>query len=378
MQKLFLSSGVLLILLPSCFAQDAQPQPAPDDVVLQFKTDRDIHEFHIGELIPIKYAYSAKTAGRYLLVDESSQLEGGHPLSISCSPHAEPVAPHPPSSDNLIFDQMLMASCGGAGFGGGVGGGCVDCKGGFPLTPIPVSFGVLPMNNYVRFHNAGTYTCQASSADITTAPRDEKFQPALLAKSNPIVLTILDDPAWAHSAALSYGDAYAKQCRGDDVAQHRFLQCSDLAQRITYLDTADALATEVKLFDGANHGWDNGFWEAIQHSSEPEIALRLMETRMQEPDFEVSSEIVEWLAISDLRLTSSNAFQEGAPAEQHETALESLRKYVRLLGSSLSRKDQTVLLKSLKVYWSFAEQKYCERETLIPTDERNQVVQFLQ
>ena len=84
MQRLVLSTGVLLVLVPSCFAQDAQPLPAPDDVVLQFEIDRDIHEFHIGELIPIKYAYSAKTSGRYFLVDQSSKLEGGHPITISC------------------------------------------------------------------------------------------------------------------------------------------------------------------------------------------------------------------------------------------------------------------------------------------------------
>jgi hypothetical protein len=234
------------------------------------------------------------------------------------------------------------------------------------------------MNKYVRLRTAGTYTCQASSADITTAPLDEKSQPALLAKSNPIVLTIDNDPAWAHSATIAYGDAYGKVCRGDDVVQHRFLQCSDLAQRITYLDTADSLATEVKLLDGMYHGWDNGFWEAVQHSSQPESAIRLMESRLQEPGFQVSRAVIEWLAVSNLRLTSPDAFQGGVPAQYHEQAIEALRKYVRLLGNSLSRKDQSVMLESLKTYWAFAEQKYCEREALIPTDERNQVLQFLQ
>ena len=378
MQRLILSTGVLLVVVPSCFAQDAQPLPAPDDVVLQFEIDRDIHEFHIGELIPIKYAYSAKESGRYFLVGQSSKLERGHPLKISCSPQAEPVAPHSPSSDNLTFNQMLMAPCGGAGFGGEIGGACADCGGGFPLTPTPLSFGVLPMNKYVRFHNGGTYNCHASSADITTEPLDETFRPALLVRSTPIVLTIVDDPVWARSAAIAYADAYRKACRGDDVAQHHFLQCSDLAQRITYLDTADALATEAKLLDGVNRGWDNGFWEAIRHSSQPESALNLMESRLQDPDFQLSREIIEWLAISDLRRTSPEAFQGGTPAQYHEEAVEALRKYVRLLGSSLSRKEQAVLPESLKAYRAFAEQKYCEGETLIPEYERNRVLQVLQ
>ena len=272
---------------------------------------------------------------------------------------------------------MLMAPCGWAGLGGSVGG-CVDCNGAFPLTPRPLGFGRVPLNMYVRFRTAGTYTCQASSADITTAPPNENRQAALLVKSNPIVLTIVNDMVWAHSAALSYGDAYGKMCRGDDVPGFPFLQCSEMAQRITFLDTAESLATEVKLLDGMSHGWDNGFWESIQHSSQPESALHLMESRMQDPDFQVSKEVIEWLAVSDLRLISPEAFKVGSLAQHHEQAVEVLRKYVRLLGSSLSRKDRTVLSESLKTYWAFAEQKYCEGETLVPTDERNQVLAFLQ
>jgi hypothetical protein len=40
-----------------------------------------------------------------------------------------------------------------------------------------------------------------------------------------------------------------------------------VARRITYPDNGDSLATEVMWFDGGNHGWDNGFWDVIQRSS---------------------------------------------------------------------------------------------------------------
>lgn len=205
-------------------------------------------------------------------------------------------------------------------------------------------------------------------------PRDEKIRPALLVKSNPILLTIVNDPGWAHSAALAYAGAYEKLCRGDDAAEHRFLQCSDVARRITYLDTADSLATEVKRFDGRNHGWENGFWDAIQHSSQPEEALRLMAARIQEPDSEVSTSVLEWLASSELRLEAPSAFQGGPPATYHTQALEKLRKYVRLLGGSLSQKIPNVLGESVKTYRIFAEQEYCEPESLISRDEQNQAL----
>jgi hypothetical protein len=159
---------------------------------------------------------------------------------------------------------MLNAPCGG--IGGGLGSGCGDCDAEYPLTETALSFGVVPLNTHVTFRTPGTYTCEASSAVITTASRDEKIRPALLVNSNPVSLTIVNDPGWAHSAALAYAyaDAYEKLCRGDEVAEHHFLQCSDVARRITYLDTADSLAVEVKFFDGRNHGWENGFWDAIQ------------------------------------------------------------------------------------------------------------------
>jgi hypothetical protein len=230
------------------------------------------------------------------------------------------------------------------------------------------------MNEYVRFCSAGTYTCQASTAQVTSTARNEEIRPALLVKSTPIILTIVDDPGWAHSAAFANASAYEQLCRGNDVAEHRFLECTDVARRITYLDTLDSLAIEVRWFDGRPQGWDNGFWDAIQHSSKPKEALRLMTTRIQEPDFEVSKQVMEWLARSALRMEVPDAFESGEPATYHTQAVEKLRVYVRLLGGSLKQKNWTVLDESVKTYSNFAEQKYCEPDSLITTQEQNSVL----
>ena len=230
------------------------------------------------------------------------------------------------------------------------------------------------MNEYVRFCSAGTYTCQASSAEVTATSRDEKIRAALLVKSNPIILTIVDDRGWARSAALANASAYERLCRGNDVAEHRFLECTDVARRITYLDTLDSLAIEVRWFDGRQHGWDNGFWDAIQHSSKTREALRLISSRIQEPDFEVSKSVMEWLASSALRIEVPDAFESGQPATYHAQAVEKLRRYVRLLGGSLKQKNSTVLDESAKTYSNFAEQTYCEAQPLIPTEEQGQVL----
>jgi hypothetical protein len=227
---------------------------------------------------------------------------------------------------------------------------------------------------YVRFRTSGAYSCVASAADVTTTLPDEKTRTALLLRSNPVVLTIVNDPEWAHSAAVAYADAYEKVCRGDDVPEHHSFQCFDLAERITYLDTAESLDTEVKLYDGRGHGWDNGFWDAIQQTSQPKDALRLMTNRIQDPDFQVSSTVLESLAIWELRIDSPDAFQSTAPQTYHDAAIDKLRKYVRLLGSSLPKKRSNVLLESARTYRDFADQEDCERHPLIRSEERNRVL----
>jgi hypothetical protein len=221
---------------------------------------------------------------------------------------------------NDKFGEMLMAPCGGVG--GGFGGGCTDCDSEQPLTATAINFGPVALNYYVRFRTSGAYSCIASSADVTTASSEERLRSALLVKSNPVELTIVGDPGWARSAAISYADAYDKHCRGDDVAEHRSMHRFDIAERIAYLDTIDSLSAEVKFFDGTKHGWDNGFWEAIQHTSYPADAVRLMTERVQDPDVQVSTSTLESLASWDLRIESPDAFETGSPANYHSPAVE--------------------------------------------------------
>lgn len=365
MKVLGIVSAVALLAL-------AQGTGATDDVVLKLEVDGS-HQFHLGESIPIKFSYAAKIHGKYFWVGDNTSLEGGHSLDISCSPVAERVRQLPSRSEGLAFEEMLIPPCAFAAVGGSAGS-CIDCGGDIPLVSAPLTFGVVPLNTYVRFRAQGTYTCQASSAEVTETSRDEKVRPAFLVRSNPIVLTITEDAAWAHAADSEFADAYQKLCRGDDVVEHHFLQCSDIARRITYLDTADSLATEVRMFDGRSHGWEDGFWNAIRESSYPQQALQLMTLRVQEHDFEASKSVLEWLASSELRMEVPDAFQGENPATYHAQAVEKLRKYVQLLGNSLPGKDSSVVQESANTYRTFGEQRYCEVESLISTEERNRTL----
>jgi len=371
-RKFILTAGVLLLVGLSSLAQNTEPAPAPGEVVLNFSTDGEQHTFHLGELIPIRFSYVATRPNTFILVSQNQKLNGGRGFEVACSPPAETVRRVPlPSDGGNKFDEMLAAPCGGVG--GGVGGGCFDCDAEYLLSASPISFAGIALNTYARFRTPGKYSCIASSADVTTAPRDEKFRSALLVKSKPFDLTIVDDPGWAHSAAMAYADAYQKFCRADDVPEHRFLQCSDFAARLVYLDTPESLATKVRFFGGVNR-WENGFWDAIQSTSYPDEALRLMTRRMQDPDVEVSTLILKYLAALDLKLASPDAFQGAPPASYHVQAVEKMRKYVRLLGGSLANKNSDVLPDSAKAYRTLAEQKHCEEQPLIPEEEQTQAL----
>jgi len=189
MEKPLFAVGVVLSFLISSLAQNLEPPSAPTDVVFRLETEGDGKHFHLGELIPINFSYSSESPGRYSWVANSSRLTGGRSVEISCSPPGERVSRLQRSPDVVTFAQMLQAPCGGAG--GGVGGGCNDCDGESLLTNAPLTFGIVPLNTYVRFRRSGTYTCEASAAEITATPRDEKIRPALLVKSNPVAGELL-------------------------------------------------------------------------------------------------------------------------------------------------------------------------------------------
>jgi hypothetical protein len=367
---------VLLMFGLACLAQDEQPIPAPDDVLLTLRTQGGRQKFYLGEPIAVEYSYTA-VPRRYLHVSRIDRLTGGRPLQVECNPAVELTsdASVASSAEASRFQQMLIDPGCRAGFGGGVGGGCGDCDQEYSLGSVPVGFGLGYLNRYVRFRQPGVYSCRVTSAQVTTAAREEKIRPALFVKSNWVEIGISDDSAWAHSAALAYAAAYGKDCRGDDVPNKRFGECSAVATRLSYLDTVESVAMEIQFFDGRNHGWDDGLLDAITTTSHRSDALRLLRHRILEPEVDVSDRLLNLLATWSLQADDADAFQStSAPSDYHDQAKEQLRKYVRLLGTSLAAKNSEVLEKSLKTYQMFAEERSCKGEPLIPDAERAAVL----
>lgn len=338
--------------------------PAPSGVKLSFHTDGNRNQFHLGEMIPIVFSYTASSPGEYVWVEMNTRLRGGRGLNIQCSPQSDkPTSQVSDFSVSIQFERALHAPCEGVGFGSG--GGCTDCGGEVPLSSNALSFGPVPLNKYVRFRVAGRYQCTASAADVARASSGESSRYALLLRSDPIQLIVDDDPAWSHEAITAYANSYTQLCRDPNLRKRHTQECSDLAERIKYLDTPESLAMEVKSLNGRDR-W-NGFWAAIGQTSYPEDAAQLMTKRIQDPDFPVSKNALETVAAWNLRLQSPEAFQDNNA--YHMQAVAVLRQYVRLLGESLVNKQPDALEESASTYESFAEQHYCSPAPLIPVVE---------
>jgi hypothetical protein len=82
MEKPVLAAVVVFTLVLSSFAERVEPMPAPADVALELGTEGGEHQFHLGELIPIKFSYSASGPG-YIWTGNGTKFAAGGTLSKS-------------------------------------------------------------------------------------------------------------------------------------------------------------------------------------------------------------------------------------------------------------------------------------------------------
>jgi hypothetical protein len=370
-QNMFGLLTILLLIPLFSYAQKSIPIPAPDDVSLRFSTEDGRNEYHLGEPIKVKFSFSGSARSRDLYVDLSPDCAWGVDgcrMEVKCEPAGEPVVTADYFGTYDKFQRVLVGACQGKGIPlearwGGICG--CDVVGFLRNSPV---YGPFPLSSYVRLRVPGNYTCYATSTQVVTSIHGERFS----TRSSPLELTLIDDPSWAHTAALEYADRYEKLCNTKEKPES-LQECVDIATRITSLDTLDSLAIEVKHVKGQAFYW-NGFWNAIWSSSHPREALRFMTKRMQDPDFRVDRDFLQELVIRSLQLDSPGIFQSSEPAIYQSQALEKLREHVRLLGSSLPNKNADTIDKSLQAYRSLAELRQCDGHPLIPDEERELVL----
>ena len=117
------------------------PPPLDRDVILQVSSASDQSEFHIGETIPLKLAFSSAVPDRYQI--NMAQYD---------------------RSGRMGYEQFILSPADGAvdplaGHLGGIGGGLTGFK---FLTPEPWTI-TLNLNEWVRFTKPGDYRLSVTS-----------------------------------------------------------------------------------------------------------------------------------------------------------------------------------------------------------------------
>ena len=165
------SLAILLLLLPGGAACSAQPIPDGDPaVVLRISIVGDQREFHIGETIPLRLAFSSDAKNHYQVdtaqYDRSGRMTSEHFNITPASGAVDPLADYSP----------------------GIGGGL---RGFQFLTTKPWTI-TLNLNEWVRFTRPGEYRLVVSSTRVSVRDPSSPFGASqVTSRSNEIPLTIV-------------------------------------------------------------------------------------------------------------------------------------------------------------------------------------------
>jgi hypothetical protein len=351
-------------------ASDKPIQAGPGLAVL-LQTEDGRRQVHFGELVEVKLQYVASQSGRYVHVN-LNELKGSHPWQWKCEP-ANQVMDRRRNDGRISASRFYYAGehC-RDGIGGGSGGGCFDCGGENLLGPFPLSYEIL-LNSDLQFLQPGRYTCHVSTADVATpatSPDDERTAIELV--SNPIVIDLNDDPVWSAAMLTAARQQFSSaHCVG---LPNEASKCWDPVSTIRFLDTEESLVELIRLYKGVNNAdWQALLWLGISQSQHPKLARELLEKRMVDPDFTVTTGFLDTLTAMALSEDHPEAFSESVSREEaatyHQSTLEILRDYLRRVGKYLPKKQAGSLAESLETYSTYAGQSFCEDQPLIPAAE---------
>jgi len=363
----------LLMLLPvSLAAQKAQPiepLPQPADLKLLLQTDDGRTEFHLGELIKLKIGYASPSAGRYLFESTVLSRSGMRSATIECTPK-DKVIDRLEVTGVVSAWQMFYSGPGcGVGFGSGGGIGCADCDGETPITEKPEWWIHILLNQRKQFSQPGRYICRADSADVRLASTSRENPYIFELKSVPVELNIVKDFAWSKQTLdASVTDWQRRACY---LGTENFVNCSEDAEVIRFLNTDDSLRAAASLYPGPE-GWGakDDFFKAFMENPNRKLALELLRNRSLDPDVIVNDQLAGIIVGMAIQVDSPSAFEPGSdPAVFHERSLSLLNTYLQDLGASLPKKTAKALIASRETYERMAGGMYCNAEPLVADSE---------
>ena len=251
--------------------------PADKNVVLRASIANDQHEFHIGETIPLKLAYSSAVKDRYQInraqYDRSGRMEYEH---FSLSP-----------SDGVV--DPLEGRLGGGG--GGLTGFSF-------LTPEPWTI-VLNLNEWARFTRTGEYRLivtsnrvgvKDSSSPLGTSP--------ITAQSNEVTLRIVPaTKAWQQMTLSGAVAILDKPLPPKPQDKQTYTTARRQAfETLRFLGTADAAKELAKRLRGEDSGGlDYICMLGLISSPEQDAVRSALEKELADPDHPISDTFISTL-----------------------------------------------------------------------------------
>jgi hypothetical protein len=363
-------------------AQEAAPPSSPPSadsnappvsVILKRKDDKPLH---FGEKIELEVQYVALQPG-YVRVQGAHKLAGYDSWKMECQP-AEQIIDRRRSNGQVSAEPFYYGKLGcPTGTGGSRAIGCSDCGGEMMLGREPTSFPVT-LNYDFQFLQPGRYVCTEHTADVTIqrkSPNEERA--AIPISSYPLTLDVKDDPTWsAETLTKTLQELETTKCNN---APDNGMHCTELITTIRYLDTEDSLRALVKLYPGTfDRNWPDHIWFGILQSRHAQLRLDLLEKRMQDADFAVTTPFLDTLVALAIQRDTPEAFDDDTPAKDgspyYAASLSLLLGYLKLVGDSLPNKQGEARRVSLETYKGYASQLFCEDDPLIAPAEMQRVL----
>lgn len=355
--------------------------------------------FHLGEIIDLDLAYSSSSSesGKYLLLTMPSKIKG-HAATLTIVPGEYVIDRYRDNGFRNIF-PILHANC--DGFSSGVGGGCGDCDAELPLSSSPVHF---PYSLTAQFQitKAGSYLIRAESDDVILAPLSLTTSQPIPLTSNSLEIEVADDPVWSEEqlqkAITRFENARAEYVRNQwNLVSMDRMESSQIPARIglqtemrhaveamRVLDTETSLRKAVQLYNQVEPD-DNFFtgilWEAIVQSKHRALAIQLLSARIVDPDFGVSTGLLDQLTAMELENQYPDAFSRDDRdyrVQIFPSARQILQEHVLAFGDSLAEKNAESFALSLETFKIYASEQFCTDEPLIPNATTRQILKSVQ
>jgi hypothetical protein len=116
---------------------------------------------------------------------------------------------------------------------------------------------------------------------------------------------------------------------------------------------------------------------AIIQSKHRALAIKLLSARIVEPDFAVTTVVLEQLTAMGLESKFPDAFSRGDDdfrRQLYPPARQILQEHVLALGNSLPDKDEASFPSSTKTFKIYAREQFCTGQPLVPSSASRQVL----